>query len=252
MKLKNDMSWMVGPRYLCRRYLILKLIEKIRPENILEIGFGNGDLIKILSKTGYNGKAIDFSSKACKNIRKETKGTGFRFVIENIPDYKLNPKKEKYSLVMAFEVLEHIKNDWEALSRWGNFISKDGYLMLSVPAHMSLWGANDDFAGHIRRYEKKELQSRLEKAGFKVIFVWSYGYPLINAIKRLKDHLIKGRIRKGASLSDRTKESGIKSISFMAGRYIINDFTLYPAYIFQRLFLNTDLGTGYLVMAKRR
>ena len=245
-------EWMAGPRYLMRIYLVLKIINKIKPKNILEIGFGSGDLLKILNKKGYYGRGIDFSEESCQNMKNQIKNKKFNFVIENKSDTELFEEKEKFDLVMVFEVLEHIENDEESLKKWNSLLVNDGFLLISVPSHMKKWGDNDDFAGHIRRYEKKELIKKLLDAGFDIVKFYSYGYPIANWAKYFKDYSARNKIKRTISLSNRTKESGKSTVFFRFGKFLFNDICLYPIYLIQNLFLNKDLGTGYLVLARKK
>jgi len=247
----NTYKWMAGPRYLCRRRLVLRLIDEIKPKNILELGFGSGDLLKILSGKGYSGLGIDFSADAVRNIVEQPRSQPFNFRIENKSDKDLSPEKERFGLVMAFEVLEHIEDDAGSLAIWNSLLSHKGKLLLSVPAHMSKFDAADTFAGHIRRYEKEELLRKLKEAGFKSIKFYSYGYPFINLVSHIKALVGKFKLKKGLSTEQRTKESGQGFVVWKYGRYFINDLTMLPAYLAQDLFLNRDLGNGYLVLAEK-
>jgi len=251
MSAESTYKWMAGPRYLCRRRLVLKLIDEIKPKNILEIGFGSGDLLRILSGKGYSGLGIDFSADAVRNIAEQTNQQPFNFRIGSKPDRDLAAEKERFDLIMAFEVLEHIEDDAGSLAIWNSLLSDKGKLLLSVPAHISKFDAADIFAGHIRRYEKEELQKKLEAAGFRIVKLYSYGYPFINLVKMIKGLVGKFKLRKGLSTEQRTKESGQGFVVWKYGKYLINDLTMLPAYLAQELFLNLDLGTGYLVLAEK-
>lgn len=242
---------MAGPRYLSRRYLVLKIINNIKPKNILEIGFGNGNLLEKLNTLGFKGKGIDFSKSACERMLKRHKDKDFNFIIENRSDKTFLRLKEKFDLVMALEVLEHIKEDMSALSCWNKLIKKNGFLLLSVPAHMHKWGPLDIYAGHIKRYEKKELYAKLKKSGFKEVKVYNYGFPLINLTAALRDNMLKRKVDKTKTLTQRTKESGINNLRFKFGSLIFNDITLYPFYLLQGLFLKSDLGVGYVCICKK-
>lgn len=244
-------KWMAGPRYLCRRRLVLKIIDEIKPKNILEIGFGSGDLLRILSGKGYSGLGIDFSADAVRNIAEQTGTRPFNFRIGSRPDRDLAAEKERFDMVMAFEVLEHIEDDAASLAVWNSLLSEKGTLLLSVPAHMSKFDAADTFAGHIRRYEKEELREKLAAAGFRTVKFYSYGYPFINLVKMIKGVVGKFKLRKGLSTEQRTKESGQGFVVWKYGKYFINDLTMLPAYLAQELFLDLDLGTGYLVLAEK-
>ena len=244
------MAWMAGPRYLCRKKLIKDTLNNVNPEKTLEIGFGNGELITSLSRK-YNVKGIDFSKEAFLRLDEITKKKGMNLDIENASSEDLIKRNESFDCVMAFEVLEHIEEDMNELKKWNTLLKEKGYLLISVPAHMKMWGGNDDYAGHLRRYERKELSQKVVDAGFEVLFIHSYGYPIVNIAKIFRDSMIKRRIKKGENSTLRTKKSGIDNISFEGGRYIFNDNILLPFYIIQKLFLKTELGTGYLCLARK-
>ncbi len=66
-------SLVLTPAYLIRKKIILNYfrIYRIKIKNFLEIGVGNGDLIKTMDNLGYKGEGIDFSAKAVKGIEKD-------------------------------------------------------------------------------------------------------------------------------------------------------------------------------------
>ena len=70
--------------------------------------------------------------------------------------------------VLCSNVLEHIKDDGQALRTMAALLKPEGKLALIVPAHQSLFGTLDRNLGHWRRYDKKELRDKLEQAGFAV------------------------------------------------------------------------------------
>ena len=242
---------MSGPRTLTRHYVILKILRELKPKSILEVGFGNGDLLLKLNSKGFSGLGIDFSKEACEEFKKKTRGKELKFEIRNCSVEEL-VGVETFDLLLACEVLEHIEGDLNTLKNWYRPIKRGGHILLSIPAHMKMQGYNDDYAGHIRRYEKKELISKLKSTNFEVVKFYSYGYPLINLVKIFGDFMYRNKVKKDKSLIERTKESGIRSIDFFLGRLLFNNFTLFPIFLIQNLFLKTDLGVGYIVLAKKR
>ena len=60
-----------------------------------------------------------------------------------------------YDLVCAFEVLEHIEADQAALCRWRERVRPGGWLLISVPAHQSLFGATDVRVGHFQAVRRR-------------------------------------------------------------------------------------------------
>ena len=154
---------------------------------------------------------------------------------------------------MAFEVLEHIGDDMKALRRFGSYLKPKGKMILSVPSHMSKWGTNDVWAGHYRRYEKISLANKLVLSGFKVDHIWCYGYPLTLILDPLihLNHADEVEIRNGMTREERTKKSGIKRKNNLLTKIASKEIFTMPFYFIQRLFLNTDLGSAYLVVADR-
>ena len=73
-----------------------------------------------------------------------------------------------FELVVAAEVLEHIKDDQGALDEWSRVLKPGGRLFLSVPLYRHMWTIFDRMVGHLRRYEPRDLQVQLERAGFQV------------------------------------------------------------------------------------
>ena len=51
--------------------------------------------------------------------------------------------------------------------------------MLTVPQHPSLWSVVDEYSFHKRRYTRKELVEKVERAGFEIIRVTSFVFFLL-------------------------------------------------------------------------
>jgi SAM-dependent methyltransferase len=160
---------------------------------------------------------------------------------------------DRFDVVIASEVLEHCEDDVGFLQQLKERIVPGGWLLLTVPAHMSKWGANDDFCGHLRRYERAEIAEKIGRAGLELKQVCSYGVPLYNLMKPLYDRAIARRMQHGEAVAERTRKSGgmwlFKRLSLLF-RLLFNDFTLTPFYVVQRLFFSSELGNGYFIAAR--
>jgi SAM-dependent methyltransferase len=79
--------------------------------------------------------------------------------------------KARHSLdsVIYVNVLEHIADDELELDAIYQALSDHGRVFLFVPALPRLYGAFDERVGHLRRYTKRELERKLERAGFQTI-----------------------------------------------------------------------------------
>ena len=237
-----------APRYLLRKRLVLELVRDVDKGKVLEIGCGAGDLCATLYNLGYDVKGIDSSERAiqlCQELYKDSCQSGsIKFACESI--YEVH---ESFDTIFMFEVLEHIEDDRAALSRVHELLRSSGRLLLSVPAHERLFGPSDVFAGHYRRYDRAKLLTLLDESRFEVQTIWSYGVPLANMTEKIRNVLHKNKPiqdKKTASAQigiDRRMEAKL--------RLFCNDFFLYPFYWMQSLFLNSDLGTGYIVKAEK-
>lgn len=69
------------------------------------------------------------------------------------------PGTEKYNAIMYIDVIEHIEKDAEELNRARALLADNGYLIVLVPAHQSLYNEFDKAIGHYRRYNKKMLEA---------------------------------------------------------------------------------------------
>src|SRR3546814_16370989 len=98
---------------------------------------------------------------------------------------------------MAFEVLEHIEDDHAALRQWLGWLKPGGILLMSVPAHPSQWNEADVWAGHFRRYRKRELLGLVEENGLVLEHVECMGFPLANITERMQARGIERELKDG-------------------------------------------------------
>jgi len=87
----------------------------------------------------------------------------------------LNPPFEgEFDVVGAFDVLEHLDRDEQALESMWRIVRPGGGAIITVPQHRSLWSALDDFSHHKRRYSRNELIEKTRRAGFEVVHATSF------------------------------------------------------------------------------
>ncbi len=77
-------------------------------------------------------------------------------------------QKEFFDLVGAFEVLEHLEKPELAIREVAKTVKPEGLFILSVPMNPRAWSPWDVFAGHVQRFEPKQLHALLKKEGFMV------------------------------------------------------------------------------------
>ncbi len=237
---------------LCRKWLTLDIIEPLGAERFFEVGFGRGDIAIALAEKGLRGHGIEQSPEAVELCRERISDAGLndRLSVDTQDLFTLDAQGE-YDLAIAYEVLEHIEDDRGALLALHRLLKPDGYLLISVPAHMRKWGAIDVWAGHVRRYERDELQSKINEAGFDLLQTVSYGYPLLNMTRWLRNLIYRREVKSDESIGVRTGRSGI--VRPVLGRVLQPFIPLYSWLVFQagRPFHNKDIGEQYLVLAQK-
>lgn len=229
--------------------------------NFLEIGAGRGDYSKTLSENIKDGDIIEFSKKAIPILEEELKEKNINIIHGDFLDYNF---EKKYSLIVMFEVLEHIKDDELALKKINNLLKDNGFFILSVPAKAKKMGITDQIAGHYRRYDKKNLIKLLEKNNFQIIEFASYGFPLLNITTVLRDIMFKINakkiIGKENKPEDMSKNSGMGYVGYFQFKKIIKIMVkilfsdkLMNFYVkMLKPFNRYDLGDGYLCLVNKK
>jgi len=69
---------------------------------------------------------------------------------------------------VAFNVVEHLEDDLQALRTIWQTLQPSGRLLLVVPAHPFAYGALDKDLDHFRRYTRAGLESVVQEAGFEI------------------------------------------------------------------------------------
>ncbi len=207
-----------------------------------------------LARIKLTGLALDASPDAVRVTRQRLESQGLSGVEVRLADlFDTDLPTEQADAVLFLEVLEHLENDMVVLERLRDFVRVGGFLVLSVPAHARLWDALDEWAGHVRRYERDELREKLIRSAWEPIVIYNYGFPLVNLTRKLRALFYSRLSRRTGPTSQReaTLRSGVHPDGYVSG--FGWPWAIYGrlASVMQRLFLHTDLGEGYLVLAKK-
>lgn len=254
--------YILKPRYLFRKTLALKILEPHWSEikSFLEVGGGNGDFTLSLLKHIPRGTVIDFSPTSITTMKNVLGSQNIDIIQGDFTDYTF---QQKYSLIVMFEVLEHIRDDTAALQKIHGILQNDAYCILSVPARMRYWSIVDEVAGHYRRYEFGQLKKLFESQGFSVLSLISYGFPIINMTSYIRDIFIKANISKLKFLDvkeEQSKQSGFisletfqfRSITGFLVRLFFNPRLLRFYVMILSIFVPLNLGDGYLCLVKKK
>ena len=155
--------------FVARREMILSLVRTIasKQENfrILEIGCSGGPLLELLSSKGYfQTYGIDISDRAIQRCRER----GLKNVLE-MNGVRTSFADETFDLIIASDVLEHIRDDNGAVGEWRRILKRGGSLICFVPAFKILWSKHDEDNEHYRRYTRKSLEHIFRRNNFTIL-----------------------------------------------------------------------------------
>lgn len=241
-------EWVPMPRYLLRCWVVKKIIRSLRPKDFIEIGAASGDLAAWMATHRITGTAVEISPDALDMLRARLAGN---------PDIQIFDRDAEHlaaeaDLLLSMEVLEHIEDDSSALANWFRLVRPGGHLLLTVPAHAKLFSAEDEMAGHFRRYERRELAEKIAAAGFEPPEILSYGFPIGILLKRLRTFVAAQRLKHDRrSREERTAASGVERKRFLPLRWMLNNVFFFPFNALQMPFLKTDWSDGYIAVARK-
>jgi hypothetical protein len=147
-------------------------------------------------------------------------------------------------------VAEHVPDDTGFVRTVAALVKSGGQVIIGVPGRRDRWGYEDEVVGHLRRYERDDLERLLRAAGLEDVRVWSAAVPVAN----LLFHVGNRMVRRGTNADvesqpaeRQTETSGIREIPWKTvfPRWcglLLNRYALYPLFVLQRLFYRSSLG----------
>lgn len=136
---------------------------------VVDVGAGLGTFTDLAARTAERVVALEPDAELVDLLTKRFGGVHNVRVIAG-DTTGLTPELVGFDVdsVLCLNVLEHVGDDDDALSRVREVLSPGGKLFLLVPAHRWLFGSLDRSAKHERRYEKRGLRELLSASGFEV------------------------------------------------------------------------------------
>ena len=123
----------------------------ISQENMLDIGFGKGELCVALKENGFeNISGIDPSQASVEHLRKQGIACAQGSIYDTVPQ----ELKHKYQAVFLYGMIEHLYHPVLAIERAKEYLTEDGYMFWSVPLFDKM---GDDLTPIVNNFNEEHI-----------------------------------------------------------------------------------------------
>lgn len=170
----EDRHWWYKER---RKILARELRRLPSPGLALDIGAAGGGNTRVLRSFGWKPMALEYAPTAAVFARER----GLDVVRADAREMPL--RTGSLDLVTAFDILEHIEEDYLAAAEITRVLRPGGTALIAVPCDMALWSAHDEAVNHVRRYTRETLSGVISKGGLVIEDLWSWNVLLRPVVK---------------------------------------------------------------------
>lgn len=205
-------------------HVVSKFKELTAKSSVIDIGCGEGWVLKYFKDRGIDVVGLDYSAFGCEKNNPDCMSlvlTGDIYKnLNNILD-----DGKKFDLVWLDNVLEHVIDPLDLLAKCNSILSADGVLMVEVPNDFSVlqnylkekeyidkqfWIAYPD---HLSYFNKDGLDNLAREVGLKSVFTMS-DFPIeINLLNTNVNYVNDRTVGKSCYLSKIKFENLLHSIS---------------------------------------
>jgi len=220
--------------FVARREMINFLIRNVSKDSfILDIGCSGGELLLSLQKLGFtNLYGLDISLNAIKITQQRGLSNCF---LGDAQNPKIN---KKFDLIIASDVLEHVRDVEKTISSWRNCLNPNGKIICFVPAFKFLWSGHDLINKHFRRYTLPKLSNLFSHNGFSIEKKSYWNFLLFFPILFLRSFFKNPKFSKNQ----------LRAPNFLINNFLIKLFSLENRFL---RFKNFPFGVSAFVVVQK-
>jgi SAM-dependent methyltransferase len=230
-----------NPAQRMRYRIIARLLceTKGAKRNILELGSGQGDLLRKLDALLPDARflGIEMSEKGAAISRQKVSRATIIAADIMRPPADLHPYVGWANQAVCSEVLEHVDDPVSFLRQARRYLANRGRLIITVPG--GPMSAFDRHIGHRQHFTRKKLARILAEAGYSVERVFASGFPFFNLFRLLI-------IARGEGLA-RDLEAQSMSLVSKVGMFLMKGFDL----LFYCNLPNSPYGWQLVAVARK-
>lgn len=189
--LRESTKWTANHFFVIRN--IFPQIYSLKNKKVLEVGSSYGGFINNLNKAGFNDVTASDMNRSL--LSKEIRN---KFIHMDITDTR--KQTEKYDVIFAFDVLEHISESEKIAKNIFSLLSKDGLFIFSVPYPKRL-NLYDPY--HINMHYPNHWTNLFNRNGFTLLnleeitflpYIWRYVKPFFFFKKPMEHRIFTSEI----------------------------------------------------------
>ncbi len=196
-----------------QRYIeLLKKFEQFRvTNNLLDVGCGNGFFLEVAKNHGWNVYGTEYSEKAIE-ILQEKSIKAFKGELNTN-----NFKPETFDIITSFEVMEHINNPIEEVSKFNTLLRKGGVLYITTPNFNSIsrnllkekWNIIG-YPEHLTYYTINTINKLVKQNNFKLLSAKTTGFS-ISRFKQSKsiNNISNNNLNSDESFREKLNKKGL-------------------------------------------
>lgn len=162
----TDKIYQIVRNYTLKKKLKLINSFKTTTKEVLDIGAGTGDFLKICKENNWNVYGVEPDTGAKKKAKEKGIHIG-----ENIDSYNEN----KFDVITMWHVLEHVKELEDYINRLKKLLKVNGILIIAVPNYKSYdatfykkyWAAYD-VPRHIWHFSRVTINKLFDNVDMKI------------------------------------------------------------------------------------
>lgn len=158
-----------------RRRHIFALLEGLPFDSLLDVGCGNGELLRLIDARfpGRRLSGIDLSAAVVAQNQQSL--PHMQFATCNIENEAIAQEAGPVDVIVCSEVLEHLDHPDVAMKTLALALKPGGHAIITCPSGKVF--ATERHFGHVHHPRPNDLRRLAQDAGLRVETLWNWGFP---------------------------------------------------------------------------